>query len=77
MTRDQVYAAKKMYALYIRSDAIELNCAIDEDEPIPSVVTKIMKKTSSEIIIKKILRYYGHYVQMNLRIDKQIWEEEE
>lgn len=77
MTKDQVYAAKKMYALYIRSEAIELNCAIDKDEPISSVVAKIMKKTSSEFIIKKVLRFYAHYVQMNLRLDKQIWEEEE
>lgn len=77
MTRDQVYAAKEMYIKHIRCDAIRLNCAIDKDEPISSVVAKIMKKTSSEFIIKKVLRFYEHYVQMNLRINKQIWEEEE
>ena len=77
MTKKQVYAAKDMYTRHIRCDAIRLNCAIEENENVTSIVTKIMKKTSSEFMIKKVLNFYAHYVQMQQRIDFKVWEEEE
>ena len=77
MTKEQVYAAREMYAEQIRNNATRLGIKIEEGTKIPQVVYLIMKKTSSELVIKRTMNHYAHYVQMNQRIDLEIWEEEE
>jgi hypothetical protein len=76
MTKEQVYAAKEMFEKEIRNTARRLNIKVEEGVRTPQLVYLIMKKTSSELIIKRTMNHYAHYVQMNQRIDLEIWEEE-
>ena len=75
MTKEQVYAAREMYAEQIRNNATRLGIKIEEGTKVPQVVYLIMKKTSSEFVIKRTLNFYAHYVQMQHRIDLEICEE--
>ena len=76
MTKEQVYAAKAMFEKEIRNTARRLNIKVEECVSTPQLVYLIMKKTSSELVIKRTMNHYAHYVQMNQRIDLGIWEEE-
>ena len=77
MTKEQVYAAKAMFEKEIRNTARRLNIKFEEGVRTPQLVYLIMKKTSSELVIKRTMNHYAHYVQMNQRIDLEVWEEEE
>lgn len=76
MTKEQVYAAKEMYTEQIRNNATRLGINPEDYCNSIDLVTSIMKKTSSELVIKRTLRSFGHLVQMQQRIDLGIWEEE-
>ena len=77
MTKEQVYAAKNMYLTHIKNNAIRVGIEPNDYCSILTLVTNIMKKTSSSLVIERTLRYYSHYVQMQQRIDLEVWEEEE
>ena len=76
MTKEQVYAAKAMYSQQIRNNATRLGINPKDYCTSIALVTSIMEKTSSQLVIKDTLRSYGHLVQMQQRIDLEIWEEE-
>ena len=73
MTKEQVYAAKEMYKHCIIANAKLINLSFSKDEDLSSIVSGIMKKTKSDEIIKTTLKYYRYYVEMSLRIRKEIW----
>ena len=76
MTKEQVYAARAMFEKEIKNNAKRLNIKIDYGTPTPQIVCLIMKKTTSELQIKRTMVAYAHYIQMQQRIDLGIWEEE-
>ena len=77
MTKEQVYAARNMYLTFIKNNATRVGVDSNDYCSVLVLVANIMKKTSSKSIIEETLKYYSHYVQMQQRIDLQIWEEEE
>lgn len=76
MTKEQVYAAKEMYNQQIRNNATRLGINPEDYYTSIALVTSIMKKTSSQLVIERTLKSFGHLVQMQQRIDLEIWEEE-
>ena len=77
MTREQVFAAKEMYKEQIKNNAVRIGINPNDYCNMLTLITKIMKKTSSELIIERTLRSYRHYITMEQRINLEIWEDEE
>lgn len=77
MTREQVFAAKEMYKEQINNYTKIVKINRYNDEEVFETVQRIMKKTTSDFVIKRVLNFYKHYVEMCMRVSYTLWEDEE
>lgn len=75
MTREQVFAAKEMYKEQINNYTKIVKINRYNEEEVFETVQRIMKKTTSDFVIKRVLNFYKHYVEMCMRVSYTLWEE--
>lgn len=77
MTMEQVFAAKEMYKEQINNYTKIVKINRYNEEEVFETVQRIMKKTTSDFVIKRVLNFYKHYVEMCMRVSYTLWEDEE